>query len=540
MSDREDDRERRGRDEADDDLERFFAPLEDDWPEEEPLLPEASTEEEGAAEEGAAEAGEGEQEASEPAAELDEWSVQIDVPDEGELVAPQPGEAVDEAPEELLRAGAEAELEAPTAEPRMPPTEPLLPPAEPEPPVAEAGEEPEVEPIGDVEEELAAFEPEEVESATEAPISEAGGEPELIDEDVLRAPADELAGERRREETPEPAAVEAAADHFASGIREGGREPEDVERELLADLEASAPPMAPEVEPPSWQEAAEPVITEEVMPAGPPAARDLRAALVSGALLGIAVIALLAIGKGPFTVLATAVVLLGQAELYNVLRSRHLQPAVLLGLVCGGLMLAGAYLRGIQAPIFGLLLLVGLTVPWYMAAPQKARKNITVHAAATVFGGLYVPFLGSFAILLLTEFPEDLGRNVFLVVIGLTVLYDVSAYAVGTLWGSRPMAPTISPQKSWEGAVGATVVLLIVAISVIPAIEPFDATRAVGLALVLAVVAPLGDLVESALKRDLRVKDMGSLLPGHGGVLDRIDAILFTAPAAYYFFQLAF
>jgi phosphatidate cytidylyltransferase len=152
---------------------------------------------------------------------------------------------------------------------------------------------------------------------------------------------------------------------------------------------------------------------------------------------------------------------------------------------------------------------------------------------------IYVPVLASFAILLLA-LPGDIGRNVFLTVIGLTILYDVCAYAVGTMWGNRPLAPSISPGKSWEGAIGATLLVLVVALLIVPSIDPFTASTSVGLALLIAVAAPLGDLVESAFKRDMGVKDMGSLLPGHGGMLDRIDAILFTAPVAYYFLRIAF
>jgi phosphatidate cytidylyltransferase len=174
-----------------------------------------------------------------------------------------------------------------------------------------------------------------------------------------------------------------------------------------------------------------------------------------------------------------------------------------------------------------------------MAAPVSFRRSTTVNVGATILGTVYVPFLASFALLLLA-LPGDVGRNAFLVVVGLTVLYDVSAYAVGTLWGNRPLAPTVSPNKSWEGAIGGTLVILIVGLAIVPAIDPFNSSRAVGLALVIALVAPIGDLVESALKRDLGVKDMGTILPGHGGILDRIDAILFAAPAAYYFLLLAF
>ncbi|GBC87624.1 Phosphatidate cytidylyltransferase [bacterium HR12] len=118
--------------------------------------------------------------------------------------------------------------------------------------------------------------------------------------------------------------------------------------------------------------------------------------------------------------------------------------------------------------------------------------------------------------------------------------YDASAFAVGYFWGSRPLAATISPRKSWEGAIGATLVVVAVAIGVVaPSVDLLETIpRAVGLAVVVAVFAPLGDLAESILKRDLQLKDMGSVLPGHGGVLDRIDAMLFVAPAASLYLRL--
>jgi phosphatidate cytidylyltransferase len=260
------------------------------------------------------------------------------------------------------------------------------------------------------------------------------------------------------------------------------------------------------------------------------------AALVSGVLLGAAVLALLAINKGAFVVLATAAVLLAQAELYAVMRTRGLQPATLLGLVCGAFTFVGAYLHGEPAALLGVVLAMGLTVPWYIAAPPQARRHLTANTAATILGVVYVPFMASFAMLIL-RFPGDDGRNMFLAMLGLTVLYDVTAFAVGTFMGNRPLAPTVSPQKSREGAIGASLVIVLVGLSIVPVFSPFEGNAgiAVGLALVISVVALLGDLVESAFKRDLGVKDMGSLLPGHGGLLDRIDGVLFAAPAAYFF-----
>ena len=345
--------------------------------------------------------------------------------------------------------------------------------------------------------------------------------------------------------------AEAAAEHFATGMRESA---DDLERELLSDLDeaASGPgtvriePTEPVAEGPTWQEGGQPVVTEEAPPPeGPGAGRNVPAALVSGILLGAAVLALLAINKGAFVVLAAAAVLLAQAELYAVMRTRGLQPATLLGLVCGAITFVGAYLHGEGAVLLGLALGAGLTVPWYVAAPIETRKHTTANAAATILGLVYVPFMASFAMLLLRNPGEDghWGTNLFLAMLVLTVLYDVTAYAIGSIWGHRPLAPTVSPNKSWEGAIGATFVVLLVSFSLIPIFTPFSIERigpgpAVGLAIVIAIIAPLGDLVESAFKRDLGVKDMGSLLPGHGGMLDRVDAILFSAPAAYFLLRI--
>ena len=570
--------QRRGPEDEDlfEDLDQFFAPLDEtEGPEEggtpdRPTVPEPpSREAEGS---------------------VEEWDLEIDVPEEEELLAEPPAgdrprPVAPEGPGEATEEHPEAAEEQPEAAEPPPPEEPVAEAPAPEmPPETAMGAAPDDR--DDLEwdemraEALAAGEGPDEEAVAgetsgerltaddlrtsppeyeELPSADGGEEEEGIEEPVLstedlfeEAPAGptdvDAVGEEEPgpiEEKPEAEAIEAAADHFANGLRGS---PGEVERELLADLESvpdqtvtiesGPPPAAPP--PPTWQEGAE--TTEEPAegaPARPSPGRNLVAAALSGIVLAIAVIVLLVIDKGPFAVFAAIVILLGQAELYAVMRTRRLQPATLLGLVCGALMLAGAYLHGPAAVLFGLVLATALTVLWYMAAPGGARRNVAVNAGATLLGAAYVPFLASFALLLLA-FPGDLGRNIFLIVLGLTVLYDVIAYAVGTLWGNRPLAPTISPNKSWEGVIGATLGVLIVALSIVPAFEPFTGSRAVGLALVIALTAPLGDLAESALKRDLGVKDMGTILPGHGGILDRIDAILFTAPAAYYFLQLSF
>ena len=532
------------------DLDKFFAPIEDDdWPQEEKS--EESARAEKAPEEG----------------DLEDWTgPRIDIPDEEELLGveetPPPGDAAPGPPSTADKAEGEAPVVIPEAGPEEPDVaEPTVEPpqaAEPsveqpkvEEPAAgresvgEPSEEWLPEPTGEMTgEEWERFRQaleEEVVRLDEPKAEEAEGErlPSGADETTsTKEPDQEIAiGEER----PEAEEVEAAAEHFAETIRQT---PEDVERELLADLEEPVGEPGTvrvgagvaEERPPTWEEPA--IGIHEDVEAGPaPAGRNLPAALISGGLLAFAALALLAIGKAPFVALAIGLIVLGQGEFYAVLKSHGAQPATALGLIAGAIIMAGAYNRGEAAALFGVFLAMALALPWYMAAPQKVRRGTVTNVGATLLGVVYVPFLASFALIIL-RIPGVTGRNLLLTVLGLTVLYDVCAFAIGSLWGNRPLAPTISPKKSWEGAIGATFVLLLVALAIVPSVEPFTAARAVGLALVIAVAAPLGDLVESALKRDLGLKDMGSLLPGHGGVLDRVDSILFAAPAAWYFIRL--
>jgi phosphatidate cytidylyltransferase len=581
-----DERDRGSEEDLFEDLDQFFAPLDESgWPEDE----DASAKEAGAPREP------GTPEEAGPAGtvEADLDALEIDIPDEEELLPPvEAASGEGPADERVPPAGEERRTEAAEFEPdeeppsaegpltvddlKAAPPEYVDLPAPPEDQPA-LEDEATIESVEELEAVPPAVEAEPpVPAAEEEALTEAEG-PRAPTEDELTAPLEPGAAEPADlplgepgtppvsaplDEDQEAAVAEAAADHFAEGIP-----PEEVERELLSDLDqpgggtveidtegaAAAAAAAAAAEStdedqvaPTWEEeGAQRVLPEprerqeERQPPVPLGGRNMTAAVISGILLAAAVIALLVIGKGAFAVFAALVVLLGQAEFYAVMRTRGFRPATLLGLVAGALTLAGAYLRGDGAVLFGVFVAMGLSVPWYMAAPAPTRKQVTTDAGVTVLGVLYVPVLASFAILLLA-LPGDIGRNVFLTVLGLTVLYDVAAFAVGSVWGNRPLAPTISPRKSWEGAIGATLVLLLVSVAIVPSIEPFTASTAVGLALLIAVAAPLGDLVESAFKRDLGVKDMGTILPGHGGVLDRIDAVLLTAPVAYYFLRIAF
>jgi len=372
------------------------------------------------------------------------------------------------------------------------------------------------------------------------PGAGAGGGPE--DEEEEPAAADEGGPESVEEvlwEDPGLSEVEAAADQLAE---EFGAAPDAIASELLADLEKPVGPRTVKVgEPesmsgPTWEDPTSRVVTSERTRTSE-GRRNLPAAVLTGVALAAAALIALAWKPAAFAVVAGVVVLIGQAELYGTMQRRGYQPATALGLVMGALILGGAYLKGEQAMAFLAALGLALTFLWYMAAAPKAREGALANIGATMLGMVYVPYLAGYILVILSQARS--GRSLMLAILGLTFLYDVAAFGIGSLWGARPLAPTISPKKSWEGLLGATVLTFAVAIAALTVIDPLkSALKASEVALIVVVFAPLGDLAESVIKRDLGVKDMGSLLPGHGGALDRIDSVLFVAPATFYLLRL--
>jgi phosphatidate cytidylyltransferase len=352
---------------------------------------------------------------------------------------------------------------------------------------------------------------------------------------------------------PDLDAVEAAADRFAESVRDEvnvdappGGETEEIQIAALLGDEEDEEEEAVRAEPravrvgaeglggPSWQEptALEVGADSERVGGG----RDVPMAFLTGLVLAVVALGAIAIGAGPFAIVASILILLAQGEFYFALQKRHYQPATALGLVAGALVLGAAYYRGEEAMLAVLALTAVASFLWYMTVPQPHRRNVVSNVALTLLGVAYIPLLAGYALTVLRF--ED-GRALALSIIGLTVAYDIAAFVVGTWWGSRPLAPNISPKKSWEGAIGATFVVAAIAVgAVAPAVDLLETIpRAVGLAVVVSIFAPLGDLAESLLKRDLDIKDMGGVLPGHGGVLDRIDALLFVAPAAFIYLR---
>lgn len=257
--------------------------------------------------------------------------------------------------------------------------------------------------------------------------------------------------------------------------------------------------------------------------------RDMPLAVITGVVLaGVALFAF-NLGRGPAAWLVAAIVTLGAGEVYGEVRKRGYQPAALLGLVgCFSLTL-GAYWKGEAALPIVIALVVGFTPLWYLSQVVRARATVNMALTLLVFG--YVGVTGSFGGLVLGH-PDGIGILIGLVVC--VVAHDVGGLFIGSRIGTKKIAPRISPNKTVEGLAGGMAAAFLAGVLIAARIEPWDAGSGAWLGLAVAFAAPVGDLCESMLKRDLGVKDIGGILPGHGGVLDRFDGMLYALPVVYY------
>jgi phosphatidate cytidylyltransferase len=252
------------------------------------------------------------------------------------------------------------------------------------------------------------------------------------------------------------------------------------------------------------------------------AGRNLPVAIASGVALGVIILASLLFEKALFMVVVVAAVLVAIWELDRGLRAKDInlpQEPLMIG---GVVMVLAAYARG-AAPLVTATAVTGLvTMLWLL---RRGVDGFVRDATASIFTLFYVPFLGSFVALLLAE---DEGVKAILTFIIVTIASDIGGYVAGVLFGRHPMAPVISPKKSWEGFAGS--VLFCVVAGWLLVVYLLDGAWWVGVALglIAVVMATLGDLVESVIKRDLGVKDMSNVIPGHGGLMDRLDSLLAT------------
>ncbi len=277
--------------------------------------------------------------------------------------------------------------------------------------------------------------------------------------------------------------------------------------------------------------------TTRAAPAAGTAGRDMPTAIALG--LGLAaVFVLLTKFAGSTGIMALVVAVLGLAavEFYEKTQERGYRPATVTGVVAAVLIPLAAYWQGERGIVLGLFLATVATMVTMMGF-ASVESGPLQNAGITLLGVVWIGGMGAFAGLIL-QAGQDIGTDTIFALVVAVVANDVGALLVGSAGGRTPLRPWISPNKTVEGLIGGAVVtigaMILLSIANGDATTWIELTDYVFLGVAVAVLAPIGDLTESMFKRNLDIKDFGTVLPGHGGILDRFDGFLFTLPAAYY------
>ena len=262
--------------------------------------------------------------------------------------------------------------------------------------------------------------------------------------------------------------------------------------------------------------------------------RNLPAAIGVGLALAAVFFGLLKVGSWAILIMVLVALGLAALEFFTSAQNLGYRPATLLGLAAVVGLPLGAYHRGFEAyPIvFALLLVTGMC--WFLFDVES--QHVTANLAVTLLGVCWVGGLGSFAALILAR---QHGDAILIGAVLGTIAYDIGGYVIGSTTGQSKIAPRVSPNKTYEGLIGGMLLSIVVTTLVLnrfPGVYPWSASMldCFWLGIAIAAVAPIGDLAQSMIKRDMGVKDMGTLLPGHGGIFDRFDALLFVLPATYF------
>lgn len=257
------------------------------------------------------------------------------------------------------------------------------------------------------------------------------------------------------------------------------------------------------------------------------AGRNLPASIAVGVSLLAVVAVSLFLVKEVFigvVVVALAIGLFELTRAFSTVGIRIPVPPVLTG---GVVMLVGGYIGGMETASVAMALTVIGTMLWRLT---EGADGFVRDTSAGIFALSYLFLMGAFVVMML---KEDDGAWRIIAFIVATIASDIGGYIAGVLFGKHAMAPTISPKKSWEGFSGS--LLFGTAAGIVTVTYALDGDWWVGIILGIAgvVFATLGDLSESLIKRDLGIKDMGDLLPGHGGIMDRLDSLIVVAPIAW-------
>lgn len=260
------------------------------------------------------------------------------------------------------------------------------------------------------------------------------------------------------------------------------------------------------------------------------AGRNLPVAIAVGLSLGALIVGTLYTVRAAFVGVVVAAIGVGVWELVQALRRVGAHPPLVPLLTGTVIMSALAYTGGAEALVVGLLLTVLAAVGWRLVEPRQPGADRLRDVAATAFVAVYLPFLAGFCVLLAV--PADGPRRVT-AFITTVVCSDVGGYTAGVLFGEHPMAPSVSPKKTWEGLAGSALACALAGMVFLTLVLPGTWWQGVLYGLAVVACATIGDLGESMIKRDIGIKDMGSILPGHGGLMDRLDSLLPTAPVAW-------
>lgn len=285
-----------------------------------------------------------------------------------------------------------------------------------------------------------------------------------------------------------------------------------------------------------WAGALKPGPTPDTtpLPSTGRAGRNLPAAVTSGLTLIVAVALALFFFRNLFLVMVGILMVLALWEVAGALARRQLN-VILIPVYVGGLgMFVASALGSVLWVMIATYLTILVAIAWRILAVDMPGRPI-MDVAATVFAVFYVPFLASF-VGLMSQRSDSPWPIVFFVVV--VVCNDLGGWIAGVLFGKHPMAPRLSPKKSWEGFAGSVIMCGVAGwIATLVLAVPwwwlfvFAATG--------AIIGTLGDLTESLIKRDVGLKDMSSIMPGHGGIMDRLDSLLMSAPAFFLIYTVA-
>lgn len=261
---------------------------------------------------------------------------------------------------------------------------------------------------------------------------------------------------------------------------------------------------------------------------------NLLRATITGILMAIVVFGVFTLGAVPVAALVLVVLGLATAEAYAGLRAAGAHPAALLGIVATLTLAFSAYNKGIEAIGAVSIALMVVSFIWYLNVPKQL--DVLDGIAATFFIYGWVGVFGSFAMLLISplSFSHKHGLAFLMGAILMTIGSDTGALVFGRWLGQKPVSKRWSPNKTREGLIGGVVTTWIIGALIVPRISPWTTLHGFEVAVALSVMVPLGDLFESMIKRTIGVKDLGRILPGMGGLLDRVDGLLFALPTMYY------